>query len=161
MATESIWETAEVYRLLREVQVKQGETLERILSQLNSKERFVIEMRSGLKGGVTYSWDVIALELGSNKTRVRGIEDRAVKKLRRVPRLQHLMSALLESTVIFENGEYQITVSGSEEFNVPSVLVITFIKKHGVVRITDGRDILIQTKDTETRIAILTPTEEV
>lgn len=53
-----------------------------ILSKLGDREREVLELRFGLKDGVSHSLDEIAETLGVSRERIRQIESRAVRKLR-------------------------------------------------------------------------------
>jgi RNA polymerase primary sigma factor len=53
-----------------------------ILSKLSDREREVLELRFGLRDGVSRSLDEIAQTLGVSRERIRQIESRAVRKLR-------------------------------------------------------------------------------
>lgn len=49
---------------------------------LSEKQRFVIELRSGLRGGRVHSQQEIANLMGTGRTAVEGLEARAIEALR-------------------------------------------------------------------------------
>ena len=57
------------------------ETLEQLLSKLESRQHQILRLRFGMDDGVCYSLEDIRKMLGISKERVRQIEQQAIKKL--------------------------------------------------------------------------------
>ena len=60
------------------------------LKCLNARERYVIESRFGIENGLRRTFENIAIELGYSKEYVRQVELRALKKLRKNLKYEHL-----------------------------------------------------------------------
>jgi RNA polymerase primary sigma factor len=60
------------------------EELEGVLSQLSDREREVLSLRFGLEGDAPCTLEEVGLQLQVTRERVRQIELRAIKKLRRL-----------------------------------------------------------------------------
>lgn len=66
------------------------ENLEKVLSTLTTKERLVLEMRSGLRDGKGKTLEEVGRFFNVTRERIRQIEAKALEKLRRPHRLVHL-----------------------------------------------------------------------
>ena len=66
------------------------ETLSGVLKSLTARERFVIELRFGLRDGIQRTLDEVAVALGVSREGVRQISNRALKKLRDPEIVRHL-----------------------------------------------------------------------
>jgi len=62
--------------------------MKRLLKNLNSRERSVVELRFGLRDGVERSPEVVGTEIGLHRERVRQIEQQALSKLEVLYRLK-------------------------------------------------------------------------
>jgi len=58
------------------------EKLESILTNLSPRERKILEMRFGLKDGITHTLEEVGKEFGVTRERIRQIEAKALEKLR-------------------------------------------------------------------------------
>src|SRR2546426_8420044 len=70
------------------------EQLQKLLSQLDEKERLIIERRFGLGDREPETLAEIGSELNLSRERIRQIEERALGKLRRSQRAQQLLGYL-------------------------------------------------------------------
>jgi RNA polymerase primary sigma factor len=77
---------------LDRVQIEQ--TMHAVLEDLEPRERAVIECRFGLGGEAPQTLQTIGQRLGLSRERVRQIEARALERLRRGGKVNHLASAL-------------------------------------------------------------------
>ncbi len=66
------------------------ESIAKVLDTLLPREKKVLEMRYGLKGGETMTYEQIGREFGVTRERVRQIERRALSKLRHPTRRKEL-----------------------------------------------------------------------
>lgn len=67
------------------------EQIERVLSRLRVREREVIELRYGLRDGSRYTLEAIGQQMHVTRERVRQIEEKALRKMRRLPDLHELL----------------------------------------------------------------------
>lgn len=65
-----------------------------VLASLNGRERFVIEMRYGIRGGQAHTLEQIGGILGVTRERIRQIEEKALRKLRHPARSKKLRDYL-------------------------------------------------------------------
>jgi len=70
------------------------EQMNEILSGLNDRERRVLEMRFGLKDGMSHTLEEVGLEFGVTRERIRQIESKALRKLRHPIRSRKLRDYL-------------------------------------------------------------------
>src|SRR5262249_54713096 len=70
------------------------EQLQTLLSQLDDKERFIIERRFGLGDRDPQTLAEIGSELNLSRERIRQLEERALGKLRRSQRARQLLGYL-------------------------------------------------------------------
>ena len=68
---------------LEEMHKELGRKLATILDELNDREERVIRLRYGLDDGISRSYEEIAKEFNLTRERIRQIEAKALKKLRR------------------------------------------------------------------------------
>jgi RNA polymerase primary sigma factor len=70
------------------------EQMQEILEQLNERERKVLEMRFGLKDGMSRTLEEVGQEFGVTRERIRQIEAKALRKLRHPIRSRKLRDYL-------------------------------------------------------------------
>lgn len=68
--------------------------IEKVLKELNPKERKIITKRFGIDGKKPQTLDELGKEMGFSKERIRQIEGSAIKKLRSVNNINHLKDYL-------------------------------------------------------------------
>lgn len=68
--------------------------IEKVLKELNPKERKIITKRFGIDGKKPQTLDELGKEMGFSKERIRQIEGTAIKKLRSVNNINHLKDYL-------------------------------------------------------------------
>jgi RNA polymerase primary sigma factor len=69
-----------------------SEQLEEVLSELTDKERRILELRSGLAGGISHTLEEVGKEFDVTRERIRQIEAKAHEKIRqndKAPRLEN------------------------------------------------------------------------
>ena len=73
------------------------EALCQALSQLPDRERRVLELRYGLDGERTHTYDEIGRELGVTRERIRQLEHRSFQRLREQALMREVWSSLAET----------------------------------------------------------------
>ncbi len=67
-----------------------GDQVKKILNDLPEKERRILEMRHGLKDGITHTLEEVGQEFGVTRERIRQIEAKAHEKIRQHKYAEHL-----------------------------------------------------------------------
>jgi len=71
-----------------------GEEVERLLKGLSSRERMIIELRYGLRGGEPMTLEEVGKRFRLSRERIRQVEERAKKKLLALAKIRHLQDFL-------------------------------------------------------------------
>jgi RNA polymerase primary sigma factor len=70
------------------------EEVERLLKGLSSRERMIIELRYGLRGGEPMTLEEVGKRFKLSRERIRQVEERAKKKLLALAKTRHLQDFL-------------------------------------------------------------------
>jgi RNA polymerase primary sigma factor len=70
------------------------EQLDRVLKTLTQREKFVLELRFGIKGGCSHTLEEVGREFGVTRERIRQIQDKAIRRLRHPSRSEKLRDYL-------------------------------------------------------------------
>jgi RNA polymerase primary sigma factor len=79
--------------------ISKGEILEKALKSLSEREALVLKMRFGIGRGNEHTLEEVGQQFHVTRERIRQVEAKAIKKLRRPRTCQKLHSLLDASTV--------------------------------------------------------------
>lgn len=71
-----------------------GDEVERLLKGLSARERMIIELRYGLRGGEPMTLEEVGKRFRLSRERIRQVEERAKKKLLALAKIRHLQDFL-------------------------------------------------------------------
>lgn len=113
---EKLVTTPEYYTIPSEIKVDLSDTIEKILSRLSPRERLVIEKRMGFDGNRPMTLDEVGEVIGVTRERVRQIEQKALRTLRRCPKIKPTEEQLQQFEKMRDNEGFIDSFGISENF---------------------------------------------